>query len=371
MSIKTCPKCGAMITPQLERCRQCGGFLHGTRLEGALLKWIPEPLRSSPGTGSLVFAIVFAYLAVVAISLPGSPLNFSSYSLRLLGGMQPAYVLTGEWWRVITSMFLHADVLHVGFNLYALILVGPLVERLFDRKKMLVMYLLAGAVSMTASFVVNGLLWASRFHVQSVGASGAISGLIGAAWVGSLRFAVPQPHIAQVMKRWTVSMAVFGFLVPGIDNVAHGAGFLAGAGLAFLIPTGLTQTVSRQRLLSVAVSLMSLVVLASAGLTLRAAHGYPGRLPHDAQPVSILTFELSAGAAWDDSDQVQLQHACRERFRSDATAEARIEACEYARMALPSYPPTTELLAYLYEQQGDVAKAERYRAVVRRISAAD
>ena len=151
MSVVTCPKCGALITPQLERCRQCGKFLHGTRMEGWLLSSLPGPLRKSPGTALLVIAIVVSYLGVAVIALPGSPLAFTGYTLRHVGATHGPSILLGEWWRIATSLFVHHDLLHVGFNLYALIIVGPVVEQLFDRKKMLLMYLLAGLGSMTVS----------------------------------------------------------------------------------------------------------------------------------------------------------------------------------------------------------------------------
>lgn len=366
MSVKTCPKCGALITPQLERCRQCGTYLHGTRAEGWFLAMLPGPLRSAPGSGAIAVAIVVAYLATAVLALPSSPLGFTSYTLRHVGATHGPSILLGEWWRLATSIFVHHDLVHLGFNLYALAIVGPVVEKLYDRKKMVLMYLLAGVASMAVShfwYVSTG-----KLLVTSGGASGAVCGLIGAAWVGARRFTPPQPHIAQGMKRWAVALAVFGFVVPGINNAAHGGGLVVGAALAAVFPIGITRTVSAQRMLSVVTTLAVAGVLACFGFMLSEARGYPGSLDDDFYVPTLAGIRLGSAPDWEDSAQVAADEACRGIARTDRPIEEKLHACEFAMRVNAHHGPTYTLLAQLEEQAGNEARAQRLVALAQRLN---
>ena len=148
---QTCPKCGALIVPQLVRCRRCDKYLHGTAFEGMLFEHLPGPLKRSPGTGSLVLGILLYYVVMIGVAGVRSSLGFSSYSLVELGATHGPSILLGDWWRFATSIFVHHDLVHLAFNLYALIIVGPVVEVLYDKKKTILMYLVAGVGSMIIS----------------------------------------------------------------------------------------------------------------------------------------------------------------------------------------------------------------------------
>lgn len=368
MNVKTCPECGALITPQLSRCRQCGTYLHGTRLEGWLMKILPEPLASSPGTAIFAVLIVINYLATAIRALPSSPLAFSGYTLQQAGATHGPSIMLGEWWRFVTANFVHHDVVHLAFNLWALVVVGPLVEKLFDRKKMLLLTLVGGVASMIVShFWYLEVKGGSGMLVVSGGASGAISGLIGAAWVGALRYSPPQPHIAAGMRRWAFILVVFGLVVPGVNNAAHVGGFLFGAGLAWVLPAGLTQSVGAQRMLSVLTGLAFAGVFAAFGVHYAATWSLPGSLERDAQPSYVLGFKVRSGAGWNDSTQVDADRRCTRALEAHAPPEQARDACAFAIRVNPQHTPSYEYLAEIERSLGNDARADRLRAVAARI----
>ena len=145
-------------------------------------------------------------------------------------------VADGEYWRLWTVTLVHADLLHLFFNMYALYLAGPIVERWYGSLWFLVMYLACAAAGSVASFVFGG-------DVPAVGASGAIFGLFGV-----LLAANRVHHPVDRATRGIVSQLgflvllnlVFGFASGGqIDNAAHLGGLFAGLWLGAAIrPAG-------------------------------------------------------------------------------------------------------------------------------------
>ena len=137
--------------------------------------------------------------------------------------------LGGQPWRLFTSMFLHGSLLHLGFNMLALWQVGALVERIFGSLRFVWLYLLAGLAGSLASVLWNP-------HVNSVGASGAIFGIIGGllAFIGRENSGVP-PTVVQDLRGSIFPFLIFnivaGFAYPHTDNAAH-IGGLAGGWLA-------------------------------------------------------------------------------------------------------------------------------------------
>lgn len=150
-------------------------------------------------------------------------------------------VLQGEWWRLLTAVFVHGSILHLGFNMYALYIVGPLVEAMYGRPLYLTFYLLCGLAGSVASFLF--------LPNPSVGASGAIFGLFGLLAVSSY---IHKPALGRQGRSITgqivmliVINLVIGFGVGGafgaaIDNAAHVGGLIAGAWLGLaVVPRGM------------------------------------------------------------------------------------------------------------------------------------
>lgn len=363
MDVETCPKCGALAAPQLKRCRQCGHYLHGSQVEGWLSRWVPEPLREAPVSGGLLVALTLTYLILAVAALPSSPLGLTSNTLRWAGGMQPSLILLGEWWRVITANLLHHDVAHLGINMLALLQVGPHLERILGPRKALVIYLLAGPFGMACSFAASAWIFDARFHIQSAGASGAITGLIGATWVAARRCYPSEPELAAAMQRWAGTLLIIGLLVPFIDNFAHVGGFVAGAALARLVAPSRPENRSRRRLWSAASWGLVMATVASAGLAVVSSAPFPIRLDYEAAPPTLLGFELSERADWSDSSQYAVLRDCGRAVVSDAALDEREFACRRALLAVPTSPMPYELLAQLAVLRGEPDEARRLRAV--------
>ena len=158
---------------------------------------------------------------------PGSEL------LNQLALVKPA-VSAGEYWRLLTVTLVHGGLLHLGLNMYALWIVGPLAEALYGRAVYLAMYLIAGLGGSIASYLF--------FPNPSVGASGAIFGLFGLVFAATyfhkpLLRAQARAITSQIGILIVLNLVIgFGIgSVAAIDNAAHVGGLLVGGWLGFLI----------------------------------------------------------------------------------------------------------------------------------------
>jgi membrane associated rhomboid family serine protease len=138
-------------------------------------------------------------------------------------------VLAGEWWRLFTSAFLHASIMHIAFNMFALYQVGQWVERFYGTPRMAIIYTLSA---------LGGSLAVVYFspNVLTIGASGAIFGLFGALAVAGFRLGKPGRQILQQSTGIIVINLVISFL-PGtnISYDAHIGGLVAGGLLGLVL----------------------------------------------------------------------------------------------------------------------------------------
>ncbi|CQR46845.1 Rhomboid protease GluP [Paraliobacillus sp. PM-2] len=130
-------------------------------------------------------------------------------------------ILRGEWWRIVSSMFLHIGLLHLMMNMLALHVVGTVVERIYGNTRFFIIYFIAGIVGGVTSFAFSPQV--------AAGASGAIFGLFGAL----LYFGINHKRIFFQTMGWNVIGVIlfniiFGLVVPQIDNGAHIGGLLGG-----------------------------------------------------------------------------------------------------------------------------------------------
>jgi membrane associated rhomboid family serine protease len=143
-------------------------------------------------------------------------------SLEMGGGLIPSYVEAGQWWRIFTSAFLHADLMHIAFNMFALFQVGTFVEMIYGAPRMAIIYTLAA---------LGGGIAVVYFapDVPTIGASGAIFGLFGALAVAGLRLGQPGRQILQQSTGIIVINLIISFF-PGsnISYQDHIGGLIAG-----------------------------------------------------------------------------------------------------------------------------------------------
>jgi rhomboid protease GluP len=155
--------------------------------------------------------------------------------LLTLGAKVNDLIRAGQYWRLVTPIFLHAGLLHIGFNLYALFIIGPPVEARFGPRRFLFLYFFSG---------VSGVLASMAFSPDiSVGASGAIFGLIGAyaVFLYQHRQVFGEPGRRLLLN--LVFIAAVNLLIglaPGIDDWGH-LGGLAGGSLLALATGPLTE----------------------------------------------------------------------------------------------------------------------------------
>ncbi len=174
----------------------------------------------------LLYANVAMFLVELVVGGRGAPLGGgSTRSLLDLGAMYPpAIAVEGDYWRFFTSMFLHAGLFHLAFNMYALYLFGDLVEDIYGRVTFVGIYFLSGFLGGVASYAFG------RPDVAAVGASGAIFGLIG-AWA-AYNFKRRGTALGSANLRGAAIIVainlVLGFTLPGVDNLAHIGGLVAG-----------------------------------------------------------------------------------------------------------------------------------------------
>jgi len=187
--------------------------------------WLRVPLYMPRVTNILLVVLIGVFAIEVLYSdnslSPGNDLQ----TMHDLGAKINVLILNGEWWRLITAMFLHADILHIGFNAYALLIFGPQVERFFAWWRFLAIYLLGGLAGSIASFAFS--------PAYSVGASGAIFGLLGASGAFFWTHRRLLGAVARTMLWNAVAIAGLNLVLglaqaSAIDNWAHGGGLLGG-----------------------------------------------------------------------------------------------------------------------------------------------
>ena len=171
---------------------------------------------AAPATMALIGINVVVYMITAAqgggISLPGGEL-FSNWALQGLA------VSDGEWWRLVTAMFLHGSVLHLLFNMLALYWLGTIIEQALGTPRFLLVYFVSGLAGSA------GALWLSSALAVTVGASGAIFGMIGALLI--LEYLTTGSLMGQAMVLILVNMALT-FAVPGISIGGHLGGLVGG-----------------------------------------------------------------------------------------------------------------------------------------------
>ena len=235
-----CPSCRALVPRSARTCPECGASLASVRGPG-VGRLIANLLPGASAVTSLLLLANGFWFAVMMMaqmkagSSGGLLSHFSGELLVRFGSGLSRYVTAvgggGEWWRLITPIFLHGGLLHFFFNSYVLLQLGPVVQEIYGPKRFWVIYLCCGIAGSATSQL-------PRF-VNTVGASGAIMGLMGLLLVYGWRHGGAFGNtLKSSMIRFGLYILVFSLFFPNIDHLNHAGGFACGALLAAIVPAG-------------------------------------------------------------------------------------------------------------------------------------
>ncbi|HPC03118.1 MAG TPA: rhomboid family intramembrane serine protease [Syntrophales bacterium] len=260
-----CPNCRKLISADEPRCPYCGLLRPGGSAQRIL------SFRFIDGNRDWIRIILYVNVAfflaslVLNPSVPGlgmNPFTFlspSSTSLFLLGatGTIPIDQLH-RWWTLISASYLHGGLLHIFFNMLAFLQLGPFVLREYGFHRFFLVYTWSGVLGFLVSWLA-GIPF-------TIGASASICGLIGATlYYGKSRGGLYGNIVYRQVMGWTIGLILFGFMVPGINNWAHGGGLAGGILLGFLLGyADLRRESPLQRLLSGATVLLTAGILVYA-----------------------------------------------------------------------------------------------------------
>jgi len=278
-----CTRCGRQLSGfsfGKKICQWCAhheAVQRGEVAEDAHQPVMPTPwVRRDAGGISLTQIILGINVAVfLGMALATySPMDFSGPDLVRWGANFGPYTLTGEWWRLLTSVFVHGGIIHIAFNMWCLWNLGALCESLYGRWTYAAIYLICGVGASLGSVTWNP-------HVLSVGASGAIFGLAGAL-IAAFKlgeFSVPRAALSGTLRSlgaFVFYNLILGAAMSGIDMAAHIGGLITGlilgAAIALLAPR------SDQSPRRAVICLLAMLVLAGGAMQLAHFHGVPLRL---------------------------------------------------------------------------------------------
>jgi rhomboid protease GluP len=230
---KICPACGSLVGTTATRCHQCGASLTFSLAAASrsLSRLLPEQSPMTYGILTVCCAIYVATLMttmrMTGFAMPSGGLlgifNLGAINSRVLigaGASLPLGYNLQQPWRFLTAVFLHGSILHIAFNMWVLMDIGPVVEEMYGSARYFFIFVVTG---------VGGYVLSSFIGNFSMGASGALLGLIGVllAMTMGRRTAGMQMLRSQII-RWLIYILVFGLVMRGIDNWAHAGGFVTG-----------------------------------------------------------------------------------------------------------------------------------------------
>ena len=230
-----CPNCRRLISTDEQRCPHCGLRNPGSRWKNISLG------KGLLGPDRIVINIISVNVAMFILSILINPasIGFSANPLSFLSPGSKSLLLLGatgtipidrfhRWWTVLSANYLHGSILHILFNMMAFWQISPLILQEYGSYRMVSIYTLSGVGGFLASYLAGVPF--------TLGASAAICGLIGAAlYFGKSRGGQFGQAVYQQVGGWAIGIFIFGFLVPGINNWAHGGGMLCGALTGFLL----------------------------------------------------------------------------------------------------------------------------------------
>jgi len=267
-----CIRCGRQLPPLTfgkKICQWC--VQHEAAQRGELAEDARQPVIAAPWvrresnitlTQVLFGANVMVFIAMVLAS--GPSLDFPGQVMVHFGANFGPLTLSGQWWRLLTYMFLHGGLFHIAINMWCLWDLGAVCESLYGRWTFAAIYLITGVAGGVASVGWNP-------GVLSVGASGAIFGLAGTLiasfYLGE--FSLPRIAIGGTLRSLLFFVAfsvLFGAFSPGIDNACHAGGLVSGLILGALIARVAPQQENALRRVSILFFMVLILGTAALGI---------------------------------------------------------------------------------------------------------
>jgi membrane associated rhomboid family serine protease len=258
-------------------CVQHEAYRRGEIAEDARQPVIRTPWvrRAQPAISltQIIFGInaaVFLGMALAASTI----MDFPPQETIRWGANWGPLTLTGEWWRLLTCVFVHGGIIHIAFNMWCLWNLGELAESLYGRWTYAAVYLTCGIGSSLGS-----VFW--HPGIPSVGASGAIFGLAGAL-IAAFKlgeFSVPRAALSGTLRSLGIFVfynLIFGAVIGTTDNAAHVGGLITGLIVGALIARIAPQHDHDER--RAAIFIAALIVFVAAAAELAHYHGLPLRL---------------------------------------------------------------------------------------------
>ena len=340
----------------MAKCTQCGRVLPAFSFGKKICQWcvqheaaqsgeIPEDAiqtvmpvpwlrRSSAPTVTQIFlginVAVFLGMALSRVSITDP----TTEDLLRWGANSGGLTLSGDWWRLVTNVFLHIGIIHIALNMWCLWSLGAACESLYGSRTFAAVYLISGVSGSLASIAYHP-------HVVSAGASGAIFGIAGAL-ISSYyfgEFSTSRSVVSGSLRSVLVFAGynlVFGAISGVTDNAAHVGGLAGGLILGALIATAAPEKDDPLRRLAVLV--LGAAIVAGAGFWLQQARGYEARLNRASQLIEEGRIPQAVN---------QLQSAIRQR---PAFAPAHF-ALAHAYFNLRQYPQAEVELKLVLELQ--------------------
>jgi rhomboid protease GluP len=283
------------------RCgRQLPGFSFGKKIcqwcvqheayqRGEIVEDAKQPVMRTPwvrrgesaiGLTQVILGInVAVFLGMVLSSY--AIMDFPLRELIVWGGNVGPLTLSGEWWRLLTNVFVHGGIIHIAFNMWCLWNLGALAESLYGRWTYAAIYLICG---LGASLV--SVAW--HPFTPSVGASGAIFGLAGALLAAFKlgEFSVPRSALSGTLRSlgaFVFYNLIFGVALPGIDNAAHIGGLITG----LIVGTVIALLAPFQEQTPRRVAIFLVATLALVGGAIEVAHHYNVPLRFRRVPIPV------------------------------------------------------------------------------------
>ena len=260
---KICPACGSLVGISATRCHECGTSMRFSL--AALSKKLSGLFGEQEAP--VTTALLIANILMLGVSWLATTAAGGGGGLRILWGLggEAQYRLGSsfpysifvlhEWYRLVTAMFLHGGLIHIGFNMMALMQFGPALEELYGSARYLFFYVVTGAF---------GFLVSAGLGNHSLGASGALLGLVGLMLaVTTKRGGAYMRELRSRLISSVVILFALGFMGMGMDNYAHGAGLAAGFGLGKIFADRQPMDANERRTAYALGWLAGLVVIAS------------------------------------------------------------------------------------------------------------